>query len=149
MTRQAEPIPALGQGPQRFVAEALAECRIETRFARMVSEVHSDGLVLDSGEELDVGAVILATGIEASSLTRFIPGEHDAHGRLLVGPDLWVDGIDIVFAEADTAHAFADHVTYMSCRHAIQLGRYAGHKIRFAIFLACPQSGIVKNGYPP
>lgn len=120
---------ALGTNTRPLIAEALLECRIETRFRRRVSEVQTDGIVLDSGERLATRTLILATGIEASPLTRIIPGERDAYGRLMVDPDLKVTGINNIFAAGDTAHAVADdvHATYMSCQHAIQLGRFAGH----------------------
>ena len=119
----------LGTNPRLPIAEALAESRIETRFRTRVSEVQTDSIVLDSGERLATRTLILATGIEASPLTRFIPGERDAYGRLMVGPDLKVTGTNNIFAAGDTAHALADdvHVAYMSCQHAIQLGRFAGY----------------------
>ncbi|MFC6670004.1 hypothetical protein [Marinobacterium aestuariivivens] len=73
--------------------------------------------------------VVLATGMTSSPLTRFIPGEYDEYGRLKVGRDLRVIGSEAVFAAGDTAHALADdiHPTYLSCQHALELGRYAGH----------------------
>jgi NADH dehydrogenase len=119
----------LGINNQPLIAEALLECRIETRFHARVSEVQIDSIILDSNERIATQTLILATGFEASPLTRFISGERDAYGRLVVGPDLKVTGTNNIFAAGDTAHALADdvHVANMSCQHAIQLGRFAGY----------------------
>ncbi len=106
---QAETAGAeLGANPHPHINEALIEGRIETRFGARVAEIRADAVRFESGETLSTRTVILATGMEASSLTRFIPGTRDAHGRLEVGSDLKVVGSDHIFAAGDTAHALAD-----------------------------------------
>ncbi len=126
---QAETAGAeLGANPHPHINEALTEGRIETRLGARVTEIRADAVRLESGETLSTRTVILATGMEASPLTRFIPGARDAHGRLEVGSDLKVVGSDHIFAAGDTAHALADdeHVSLMSCQHAMELGRVVG-----------------------
>jgi NADH dehydrogenase len=129
---------ALGPGPQPVVAKALADCRIETRASAEIVEIRKESIVLRDGEFITADAVVLTTGLEASPLTRAIAAKCDAAGRIRVSPDLQVPAIDGVFAAGDTAHAFADdaHVASMSCQHAIQLGRFAGHNaIRYLLGL--------------
>ena len=126
---QAETAGAeLGANPHPHINEALTEGRIETRLGSRVAEIRADAVTLENGEILSTRTVILATGMEASPLTRFIPGARDAHGRLEVGSDLKVVGSDHIFAAGDTAHALADdeHVSLMSCQHAMELGRVVG-----------------------
>lgn len=120
---------AMGAGLQPYIAEALAACRVETRFGAEVSEIRADGVVLNDGERIGTRTVILATGLKANPLVHQVPGDRDPHDRLMVDADLKVTGLSNIFAAGDTAHAVADgaHATYMSCQHAIQLGRFAGH----------------------
>lgn len=127
--RAAKIGPDLGSAPRPHIEEAIKECGIETRLNTGVKEIRKDTVHLGGGEVIKVSAVILATGMMASPLTRCIPGEYDQHGRIVVDYDLKVTGVPSIFAAGDTAHALADnsHVTYFSCQHALQLGRYAGY----------------------
>lgn len=119
----------LGANPRPHIEEAIKECTIETRLNTGVEEIRKDAVCLDSGEIIKASAVVLATGMVASPLTRTIQGEHDKLDRLMVDHNLKVIGLPSIFAAGDTAHAHADenHVTYLSCQHALQLGRYAGY----------------------
>ncbi len=119
----------LGANPRPHIEEAIEACGIETRLSTGVEEIRKDAVCLASGEVIKASAVVLATGMVASPLTRAIPGEYDEHSRLRVDRNLKVIGSPFIFAAGDTAHALADdsHVTYLSCQHALQLGRYAGY----------------------
>lgn len=119
----------LGVNPQPHIEDAIKVCKIETRLNIGVEEIRKDSVYLDSGEVIKASAVVLATGVVASPLTRSISGEYDKHDRLIVDHNLKVIGSPSIFAAGDTAHAFADdsHVTTLSCQHALQLGRYAGY----------------------
>lgn len=111
------------------IEEALGECRIETRFGRFLERISADEVLLDDGERIATDVTVLATGMEASPLTKSIPGERDRHGRLMVDPDLKVAGASDIFAAGDTANVLADdsHEVLMSCQHAMSLGQFAGH----------------------
>ena len=75
----------LGTNPYPIINEVLTERRIETRLGDKVAEIRADVARFESGETLATRTVILATGMEASPLIRFIPRARDAHGRLRVG----------------------------------------------------------------
>jgi NADH dehydrogenase len=108
--------PSLGEGPRETIARALDKLGVEVRL----------GVTLD---RLDGETVVWCGGMVAHPLTRTLPAERDAQGRLLTGPDLAVRGLAGVYAAGDVAHALADddHVALMSCQHAIKLGQFAGH----------------------
>ncbi|MXN66655.1 NAD(P)/FAD-dependent oxidoreductase [Stappia sp. GBMRC 2046] len=119
----------LGNNPRAAIEEALNDCRIETRFGRTAERISAGEITLDDGERIETDVTVLATGMEASPLTKSIPGEKDRHGRLMVGPDLKVFGASDIFAAGDTANVLADdtHEVFMSCQHAMPLGQFAGH----------------------
>lgn len=125
----------LGSTFTPFVEEAVADCNIETRLGSTVRCIWPAALRLASGELIESRTVIMATGLAASALTRSIPGEYDSQGRLKVTPDLKVPERDSIFVAGDTAHAFADenHTTFLSCQHATELGRFAGHNAVHAL----------------
>ncbi|MBV9747247.1 MAG: FAD-dependent oxidoreductase, partial [Acetobacteraceae bacterium] len=82
------------------------------------------------GTHIASKTVIWTGGLRANELAEQIPGGHDELGRLYVGPDLRVVGVDQVFATGDVAYAATDdqgNHAVMSCQHAMNLGRSAGH----------------------
>ena len=116
LEREAVLAPSLGEGPRAAIASALEKVGVEVRL----------GVTL---RELDGGTVVWCGGMTAHPLTRTLPAERDALGRLLTAPSLAVRGLAGVYAAGDVAHAMADddHVALMSCQHAIKLGQFAGH----------------------
>jgi NADH:ubiquinone reductase (H+-translocating) len=117
-----EPGP-LRRGARRILRAA----GVEVLLGRAVARVEADGLELSDGTWLD-GVVVWAGGWRArgSALLPDVPTEH---GRLRVGPDLTVRGLDGVFAAGDTA---AHHDPFggalpMSAQIAAQAGEVAGH----------------------
>ena len=116
LEREAVLAPSLGEGPRAAIASALEKVGVEVRL----------GVAL---RELGDGTVVWCGGMTAHPLTRTLPAERDALGRLLTAPNLAVRGLAGVYAAGDVAHAMADddHVALMSCQHAIKLGQFAGH----------------------
>jgi NADH dehydrogenase len=108
--------PSLGDGPREAIARALKDCGVEVRL----------GTTLD---RIDGDTTVWCGGMTAHPLTRTLPAERDALGRLRTEPDLSVRGLPGVYAAGDVAHAMADdtHAALMSCQHAIKLGQFAGH----------------------
>lgn len=108
--------PSLGEGPRETIAQALEKLGVEVRL----------GATLD---RVDGETTVWCGGMVANPLTRTLPAERDALGRLLTGPSLAVRGLSGVYAAGDVAHAMADdaHAALMSCQHAIKLGQFAGH----------------------
>jgi NADH dehydrogenase len=108
--------PSLGEGPREQIGRALKDVGVEVRL----------GAALD---RVDGETTVWCGGLVAHPLTRTLPAERDALGRLLTEPSLAVCGLPDVYAAGDVAHALADddHVALMSCQHAIKLGQFAGH----------------------
>jgi NADH:ubiquinone reductase (H+-translocating) len=117
-----EPGP-LRRGARRILRAA----GVEVLLGREVARVDADGVAFADGTWLD-GTVVWAGGWRArgSALLPDVPTEQ---GRLRVGPDLTVRGLDGVFAAGDTA---AHHDPFggalpMSAQIAAQAGEVAGH----------------------
>jgi NADH dehydrogenase len=108
--------PSLGEGPREAIAQALDKLGVEVRLGAQLTAIDGD-------------TVVWCGGMTAHPLTRTLPAERDALGRLLTEPSLAVRGLRGVYAAGDVAHAMADeaHVALMSCQHAIKLGQFAGH----------------------
>jgi NADH:ubiquinone reductase (H+-translocating) len=117
-----EPGP-LRRGARRILRAAGAEVLL----GRTVARVAADGAELTDGSWLD-GRVVWAGGWRArgSALLPDVPTED---GRLRVGPDLTVRGLDGVFAAGDTAahHDPLGGALPMSAQIAAQAGEVAGH----------------------
>jgi NADH:ubiquinone reductase (H+-translocating) len=122
--------PDLGPGPRPVIEQALSELGVTVRLGVGVSAIDPKGVVLTDGSRIESQTVIWTAGLQASELTRQITGERDRLGRLHVTPELRVIGQDNIFAAGDTAYAATDdkgHHALMSCQHAMNLGRSAGH----------------------
>ena len=81
-------------------------------------------------------------GLRANGLTAQIPGDRDDLGRLEVGDDLKVAGMEDVYATGDVAHARVDdagNYALMSCQHARTMGKYAGLNVVRDLTGAAPQ----------
>ena len=94
-----------------------------------IVEIDSGSIHLQNGECILSRAVINATGLRASPLTRLLSEEKDDLGRLSVDNYLRVANQKDVFACGDVASAHVDetHKALMSCQHAMPMGKYAGY----------------------
>jgi NADH dehydrogenase len=108
--------PSLGAGPREEIRAALNRLGVTVRL----------GVTLDA---VPSGTTVWCGGMVANPLTRELPAERDALGRLVTEPSLAVRGLPGVYAAGDVAYAMADstHAALMSCQHAIKLGQFAGH----------------------
>lgn len=128
--REAELGPDLGPGPRPVITRALTELGVRWKLGSGVAFVDAQGATLASGERIDAQTVVWTAGARASALTAQVPGERDRFGRLHVDRDLKVMGVDDVYATGDCAYAATDEAgnhAAMSCQHAMNLGRSAGH----------------------
>ncbi|MFJ7795705.1 NAD(P)/FAD-dependent oxidoreductase [Pseudomonas sp. NPDC096950] len=124
--------PDLGPGPRPVIIQALADLGIKCRLGASVVSVDADGLYTSTGERIESQTVIWTGGMRASSLTEQVSTERDRLGRLHVSRDLRVSGASDVFAAGDVALAVLDdhgNHAMMSCQHAMNMGRYAGHNV--------------------
>lgn len=122
--------PDLGPGPRPVIEQALRELGVTLRLGVAVTSIDADGVSLSDGLRIASRTVIWTGGLRAHELAGQIPGSHDRLGRLHVTPDLRVSGVDQVFAAGDVAFAATDgqgNHAVMSCQHAMNLGRSAGH----------------------
>jgi NADH dehydrogenase len=122
--------PDLGLGPRAVIEQALTGLGITLRLGMAVSTIDTDGVVTSNGERIDAKTVIWTAGMRANALTKKINAERDGLGRLHVDDDLRVLGTQDIFAAGDVAFAATDDAgnhALMSCQHAMNMGRFAGH----------------------
>jgi len=130
--RHSDVGPDLGPSPRPVITQALADLGVTWKLGSAVAAIDSGGVTLENGERIAADTVIWTAGARASELTAQIPAERDAFGRLHVDRNLKVHGLDTVFATGDCAYAATDddgNYTMMSCQHANNLGRSAGHNV--------------------
>jgi NADH:ubiquinone reductase (H+-translocating) len=130
--RNSEIGPDLGAGPRPVITQALTELGVTWKLGSGVATVDADGVTLESGERIDAATVVWTAGARDSALTAQIPAERDNFGRLHVDSHLRVKGVDSVYATGDVAYAAVDdagNFAMMSCQHAMNLGRSAGHNV--------------------
>ncbi|MBL5903254.1 NAD(P)/FAD-dependent oxidoreductase [Serratia fonticola] len=114
------------------ISQASLELGVEWRLNSEIKAIDESGLTLKNGEHISSSTVILTVGVQASPLTRQIPGERDPQGRLHVDQHLKVIGQNAVYATGDVAFASTDdqgNHALMTCQHAIMLGRFVGHNV--------------------
>ncbi|WP_423199183.1 MULTISPECIES: NAD(P)/FAD-dependent oxidoreductase [unclassified Cupriavidus] len=128
--RNTEIGPDLGPGPRPVITQALGELGVTWKLGSGVGAIDAHGVTLENGERIEAATVIWTAGARASHLTAQIPAERDRLGRLHVDRNLRVEGVDAVYATGDCAYAATDedgNHAAMSCQHAMNLGRSAGH----------------------
>ncbi|MRX11194.1 NAD(P)/FAD-dependent oxidoreductase [Pseudoduganella sp. FT25W] len=121
--------PDLGAGPRPVIEQSLRNKGVSLRLGHAVEAIDDNGVTIAGGERIEAGTVIWTAGARASALAAQVPGERDAFGRLQVTPALRVGSSDI-YATGDVARAASDdqgNHALMSCQHAMNLGRSAGH----------------------
>lgn len=121
--------PDLGAGPRPVIEQSLRDKGVILRLGSAVESVDAGGVTTASGERIEADTVIWTAGARASALATQIDAERDQFGRLNVTPALRVGDSDI-YATGDMARAASDdqgNHALMSCQHAMNLGRSAGH----------------------
>lgn len=159
----ADPGQRIGRAAWSVVAEALAQARVELCLGARVQGLRAGTLALDDGRSWPAHAVVLATGMEAAPVAQWVPGAHDATGRLRVDAFLRVPGAGDegpagrraqrpggsrhggprdggIWAAGDAAVADdgSGHDTVASCQHALQSGRAAGANAARALLGEAP-----------
>ena len=124
--------PDLGPGPRPVIQQALAELGVTAVLGAGVTAIDAHGLVTSTGQRIDASTIVWTAGARANALTAQVPGERDAYGRLHVDKNLRVKAVPTIYATGDVAYAATDdqgNVAMMSCQHAMNLGRSAGHNV--------------------
>ncbi len=125
----------------QVIAEASIGLGVEWRVNSEVESIDATGVTLKGGELIESSTVVWTAGVEAHPLTQQIRAERDAQGRLRVNDLLQIPALPDVYATGDTAHAKTDELgntALMTCQHAIQLGKFAGHNAAASLLNATP-----------
>lgn len=125
----------------QVIAEASIGLGVEWRVNSEVESIDATGVTLKGGEHIESSTVVWTAGVEAHPLTQQIRAERDAQGRLRVNDLLQIPALPDVYATGDTAHAKTDELgntALMTCQHAIQLGKFAGHNAAASLLTAAP-----------
>ena len=125
----------------QVIAEASIGLGVEWRVNSEVESIDATGVTLKGGEHIESSTVVWTAGVEAHPLTQQIRAERDAQGRLRVNDLLQIPIQPDVYATGDTAHAKTDELgntALMTCQHAIQLGKFAGHNAAASLLNAAP-----------
>lgn len=115
---------------RQTIEDASRELGVEWRLNAEVEAIDASGVTLKNGERIAASTVVWTAGVEANTLSQQIDGERDGQGRLKVTESLQVPAHPDVYATGDMAHAKTDdagNTALMTCQHAIQLGKFAGH----------------------
>jgi NADH dehydrogenase len=121
--------PELGPGPRDAVLEALATTGVQLLLGTTVASLDDRGVTLTDGSRIAAGTVVWAGGMRAQGPIDHLPGDRDALGRLVVTPQMLVDGVPGVLAAGDVASVVVapGQLAPQSCQYAHQHGKHAGH----------------------
>ncbi|MFP5334168.1 MAG: NAD(P)/FAD-dependent oxidoreductase [Actinomycetes bacterium] len=114
---------------QKYTAKELRQRGVELRLGTSVKEVREDSVLLSDGEELRCAATIWATGVKVHDQVGRWGLPQGRGGRIVVGPDLRVQGRENEFAVGDVA-APEQGAPPQLAQPAIQGGRHAAIQIR-------------------
>ncbi|MFK3711518.1 NAD(P)/FAD-dependent oxidoreductase [Leclercia adecarboxylata] len=126
---------------RRTIEEACHELGVEWRLNSEIEAIDARGVILKDGERIPAATVVWTAGVEAHPLSQQIAGERDGQGRLMVNECLQVPAHPEVYATGDMAHARTDdlgNTALMTCQHAIQLGKFAGHNAAASLLDVAP-----------
>ncbi len=126
---------------RKTIAEASEALGVEWRLKSEVEAIDAYGVTLKNGERIAAATVVWTAGVEANPLSLQIDGERDSQGRLVVTETLQVPAHPDVYATGDMAHAKTDdagNTALMTCQHAIQLGKFAGHNAAASLLNVAP-----------
>ncbi|BBW27048.1 NAD(P)/FAD-dependent oxidoreductase [Enterobacter bugandensis] len=126
---------------RKTIAEASEALGVEWRLKSEVEAIDAYGVTLKNGERIAAATVVWTAGVEANPLSLQIDGERDSQGRLVVTETLQVPALPDVYATGDMAHAKTDdagNTALMTCQHAIQLGKFAGHNAAASLLNVAP-----------
>ena len=95
-------LPALPENLSNYAQRSLEKMGVEVKVNTRVTGCDADGVSLGD-TRIDASTIVWAAGVVASPAAQWIDAEHDHAGRIPVGPDLSVPGMQNVFAAGDLA----------------------------------------------
>ena len=130
--RLIEMAPALlggfDQKLREYARVQLDKRGVDIRLNTRIGEITGEQVLLADGENLPSGLTVWAAGVGASGAVEGWGLPQGKGGRILVGPDLRVQGQDRIFAVGDIA-VNPDDPTPQLAQPALQMGRHAGAQI--------------------
>ncbi len=113
---------------RRYALKQLRRRRVEVRLETSVSAVTDKTLALDGGVTLPADLTIWAAGVAAPAAVHEwgLPQGHG--GRIVVDPDLRVQGNDRIFVAGDLALESADPLPQLA-QPALQMGAHAAEQV--------------------
>jgi NADH dehydrogenase len=114
---------------REYARRQLLDRGVDVRLGATISEVTPDGVLLADGTSVPSDITIWAAGVAAPAATGRLGVPHGHSGRLLVGPDLQIEGQRGVFAAGDIAMNSNDPIAQLA-QPAIQQGRHAAEQVR-------------------
>ena len=130
--RLIEMAPAL-LGPfhpelREYARVQLVKRGVEVRLNTRIAEVTAEHVMLADGEKLHSDITVWAAGVAAAEAVAGWGLPQGKGGRIVIGPDLRVQGQDRIFADGDIA-GYPDDPAPQLAQPAIQMGRHAGAQI--------------------
>ena len=130
--RLIEMAPAL-LGPfhpelREYARVQLVKRGVEVRLNTRIAEVTAEHVMLADGEKLHSDITVWAAGVAAAEAVAGWGLPQGKGGRIVIGPDLRVQGQDRIFAAGDIA-VNPDDPTPQLAQPALQMGRHAAAQI--------------------
>jgi NADH:quinone reductase (non-electrogenic) len=113
---------------REYARAQLVDRDVDVRLGARIGEVTANRVRLADGEDLPSDITVWAAGVAAGPGVAGWGLPQGKGGRILVGPDLRVQGQDRIFAVGDIA-ANPDNPTPQLAQPAIQMGRHAAVQI--------------------
>jgi NADH dehydrogenase len=95
-------LPALPENLSNYAQRSLEKMGVEVMVNTRVTGCDANGVTLDD-KRIDASTIVWAAGVVASPAAQWISADHDRAGRIPVGSDLSVPGLQNVFAAGDLA----------------------------------------------
>ena len=121
-------LTAFNEKLREYARVQLDKRGVDIRLNTRIAEITGRQVLLADGENLPSGLTVWAAGVGASEAVAGWGLPQGKGGRILVGPDLRVQGQDRIFAVGDIA-VNPDDPTPQLAQPALQMGRHAGAQI--------------------
>jgi NADH:ubiquinone reductase (H+-translocating) len=120
-------LPTFSEQHSNYARETLAAMGVDVMTSSSVLQCDGRGVDLASGR-IEAGSIIWAAGVTASPAAQWLSAEYDRGGRVVVRPDLSLQGFRDIFVIGDTASvkdASGRPVPGLASA-AKQMGKYVG-----------------------
>ncbi len=95
-------LPTFSEEHSRYARDTLVAMGVDVMTSSPVAECDGRGVDL-AGGRIEAGSIIWAAGVMASPAAQWISAEHDRGGRVVVRPDLSLQGFNDIFVIGDSA----------------------------------------------